>query len=101
MLTSATSSDTSNSFATPATSAVMTDDASATTKHVSATTRVQYHLYARDQFLGLPGSGGLVVKLTRVWEGVLLGSDAEEEEEEERDSLGEGVAGAGTAVEES
>jgi len=61
MLTRANSSETSNSFCTPAMSAVMTEDANATTKHVTATTMVQYHLYALDQFFGFSGSFGLNV----------------------------------------
>jgi len=61
MLTNATSSETLNSFSTPAISAVITDDANATTKHVTATTIVHHHLYAFDQFLGFSGSLGVNV----------------------------------------
>jgi len=60
-----TSSLTWNSFVMPAISAVMTELAKATTKHVMATTMVQYHLYALLQFLGFSGSSG--VKVTSLY----------------------------------
>ena len=48
----------------PERSAVMMELARATVKQVNATTMVQYHLYALDQFLGFLGS--LSLKVTRL-----------------------------------
>src|ERR1700710_2552026 len=67
MLRRTTSSDCPNSFSTSIISAVMIDDAMATTKQVNATTIVHHHLYAFDQFFGVSGSLG--TKVTSLYSG--------------------------------
>ena len=57
-----TSCDIPRSSAGPIISAVMTDDAKATTKQTKAIIMVQYHLNNFDQFLGF--SGSLMSKVT-------------------------------------
>src|SRR5690554_5129074 len=54
-----------NSSTTPSMAGVMTDEQRATERHVMAITMVHHHLYAFDQFFGLPGS--LVVNVTRLY----------------------------------
>ena len=67
MVTRAASSLMWNSSDTPAMSAVMTEEANATTKQVKATIMVQYHLNALDQFFGFAGSSTVNVTSLYFW----------------------------------